>query len=192
MARVTVEDCAEKVTNRFELVLIATKRARRLSTGAAQPFLEWENDKPTVLALREIAAGYTFDENDEGTTEMSKTNIDIVEDQLTVEQWLAIRKEAGSEIDPETAEVFWCYAETLDPSGVDPDLPDEECYKVGRAYFARSPESDIWVWFGDLPREVGERVWKLHSSKLAFPAGLPRSWGTRRHAPGPLKTHQQK
>ena len=62
MARVTVEDCVKEIPNRFELVLIAAKRARRLSTGAAQACLEWENDKATVLALREIAAGFKFDE----------------------------------------------------------------------------------------------------------------------------------
>ncbi|HSX19907.1 MAG TPA: DNA-directed RNA polymerase subunit omega [Gammaproteobacteria bacterium] len=77
MARVTVEDCVEKIPNRFELVLEATKRARRLTTGAAQPCLEWENDKPTVLALREIAAGFRFDkeevQEEETTTGGTKT-----------------------------------------------------------------------------------------------------------------------
>jgi len=56
MARVTVSDCLEKVDNRFELVLLASRRARQLMEGA-EPSLEIENDKPTVLALREIAAG---------------------------------------------------------------------------------------------------------------------------------------
>jgi DNA-directed RNA polymerase subunit omega len=56
MARVTVEDCLDNVDNRFQLVLVATKRARQLEKGK-DPHLAWENDKPTVLALREIAAG---------------------------------------------------------------------------------------------------------------------------------------
>jgi DNA-directed RNA polymerase subunit omega len=56
MARITVEDCLEHTENRFQLVLVATKRARQIARGA-QPMLEVENDKPTVLALREIAAG---------------------------------------------------------------------------------------------------------------------------------------
>lgn len=56
MARVTVEDCLDNVDNRFQLVLVATKRARQLEKGK-EPHLAWENDKPTVLALREIAAG---------------------------------------------------------------------------------------------------------------------------------------
>jgi len=63
MARVTVEDCIAEIPNRFELVLVASRRARKLSTGAAQPCLEWENDKATVLALREIAAGFKFKED---------------------------------------------------------------------------------------------------------------------------------
>ena len=58
MARVTVEDCLEQVDNRFDLVLIASKRARQLMTGAEQAFVEIDNDKPTVVALREIAECY--------------------------------------------------------------------------------------------------------------------------------------
>jgi DNA-directed RNA polymerase subunit omega len=54
MARLTVEDCLDHVDNRFELVLVAAKRARQLSMGA-DPLVDVENDKPTVLALREIA-----------------------------------------------------------------------------------------------------------------------------------------
>jgi len=57
MARVTIEDCLQNVANRFELVMVASKRARDLSTTGEQPMVEWENDKPTVVALREIAAG---------------------------------------------------------------------------------------------------------------------------------------
>lgn len=56
MARVTVEDCLDNVANRFELVLVASKRARQISNGN-QPLLPEENDKPTVIALREIADG---------------------------------------------------------------------------------------------------------------------------------------
>jgi DNA-directed RNA polymerase subunit omega len=56
MARVTVEDCLDYVDNRFDLVLLATKRARQLVHGV-EPLLPWENDKPTVMALREIADG---------------------------------------------------------------------------------------------------------------------------------------
>jgi DNA-directed RNA polymerase subunit omega len=56
MARITVEDCLQNEPNLFNLVLLAAKRARRLANGA-EATVEWENDKPTVVALREIAAG---------------------------------------------------------------------------------------------------------------------------------------
>jgi DNA-directed RNA polymerase subunit omega len=57
MARITVEDCLDNIENIFEMVLVAAKRARRVAHGA-DPMLEVENDKPTVIALREIAAGH--------------------------------------------------------------------------------------------------------------------------------------
>ena len=54
MARITVEDCLDNVGNRFELVLAASRRARQLAMGL-EPRVPWDNDKPTVVALREIA-----------------------------------------------------------------------------------------------------------------------------------------
>ncbi len=56
MARITIEDCLKRIPNRFQLTLVATYRARQLTVGAS-PMLEGEKDKPTVVALREIAAG---------------------------------------------------------------------------------------------------------------------------------------
>lgn len=56
MARITVEDCLERIDNRFDLVLVAARRAHMLKKGASE-LLPWDNDKPAVLALREIAAG---------------------------------------------------------------------------------------------------------------------------------------
>ncbi len=56
MARITVEDCLDNIDNIFEMVLVAAKRARRIAHGA-EPMVELENDKPTVIALREIADG---------------------------------------------------------------------------------------------------------------------------------------
>ena len=55
MARITVEDCLDKVENRFELVMVASKRARALATGGKEPLVNEDSDKPTVIALREIA-----------------------------------------------------------------------------------------------------------------------------------------
>ena len=58
MARITVEDCLENVENRFDLVMIASKRARQLQTGGRDALIDEDNDKPTVVALREIAEGH--------------------------------------------------------------------------------------------------------------------------------------
>ena len=63
MARITVEDCLDKVSTRYELILLAAKRARQLATGRRRASLEWENDKPTVMALREIEAGLVTQQN---------------------------------------------------------------------------------------------------------------------------------
>ncbi len=70
MARLTVEDCLPFVENRFELVLLAAKRARKLSTSSEEPLVDWDNDKSTVVALREIAAGYR-DKIEQQTTHTS-------------------------------------------------------------------------------------------------------------------------
>jgi hypothetical protein len=98
-----------------------------------------------------------------------------------IEEWLAIRKKEALKIDAETAEVEWCYGETLDPYGAmeEWELP-QSC--IGREYFARAPGSDIWVWFGDLPDETRGKLCKRHSRKLAFPAGLEGLPGTSEDA----------
>ena len=77
MARVTIEDCLKNVKNRFELVLIASKRARQLMHGK-EPKVAWDNDKSTVVALREIAAGYTqFDHTHLEEIKSSTDTLDI-------------------------------------------------------------------------------------------------------------------
>lgn len=72
MARITVEDCLENIDNIFEMVLVAAKRARRIDHGA-EPMVDLENDKPTVIALREIAGGHVtpaiLDEIEQPATE---------------------------------------------------------------------------------------------------------------------------
>lgn len=65
MARVTVEDCLPNVKNRFELVLEAADRAKKLIRGVVESQVSWENDKATVVALREIAAGIKFPKDQE-------------------------------------------------------------------------------------------------------------------------------
>ena len=90
MARITVEDCLEHVDNLFELVLVASKRARRLANGA-EAYVDWENDKPTVVALREIASGYVkrdiLDEIEQPEPELPELHPEIPE--LTAQDLLA-------------------------------------------------------------------------------------------------------
>lgn len=74
MARVTVEDCLEHVENRFDLVLKAAARAHRLELGGVDPMVPEDNDKPTVIALREIAAGYDV------------TTVRVIEETVVVEE----------------------------------------------------------------------------------------------------------
>ena len=57
MARITVEDCLDHVDNRFELVMVGSKRARQIAVEGRQALIDEENDKPTVIALREIEQG---------------------------------------------------------------------------------------------------------------------------------------
>ena len=83
MARVTVEDCLENVANRFELVMVASKRARQMATGGKEPLVQEESDKPTVIALREIAEG------------LVTPDILIREDEMDAEEELAEVMEAS-------------------------------------------------------------------------------------------------
>ena len=77
----------------------------------------------------------------------------------------ALRKAVGLHIDPKTAEVDWTYANVLDPYPDGLDIPEEyRC--VGRAYFARSPGSDVWINFGHLPEATQAKLWEKHESNL--------------------------
>ncbi len=89
MARITVEDCLDKVDNRFDLVLMATKRARQLAEGV-DPLLPTDNDKPTVVALREIAEGLITYENVEPEEAVEEV-------EMSLEQQLAEHLAAGEE-----------------------------------------------------------------------------------------------
>ena len=109
MARVTVEDCLDKVENRFELVLVAAKRAHQLNSGGYRTTLDVGKDKPTVLALREIEAGlidnsilteeYTMEQElkaqdklseelkmSEVTEELSQVSLDTENDDIVIEE----------------------------------------------------------------------------------------------------------
>jgi hypothetical protein len=112
--------------------------------SAAQPIL--------CRTIRVLLAKGDKPETTRGAVHMSERGKQKMRTKMTDEErkaWLAIRKEAGLKIDPETAEVEWIYGQTLDPYGVYPELP-EEYWQVGREYFARSSGSDVWVNFDDL------------------------------------------
>ena len=80
-------------------------------------------------------------------------------DELTIEQWLQIRKEEGRKIDPKIAEVMCDRVYVADPYAIYPDLA-EECQCIGRLNFARSPDSEIWVSFKDLSDETRRQLWE--------------------------------
>lgn len=96
MARITVEDCLDHVDNRFELVMVSSKRARQLALGSKEPLLPWENDKPTVMALREIEQGLVtasiLTEKEESTdfmmeaTDEEETTTETTAEATTAEQ----------------------------------------------------------------------------------------------------------
>ena len=77
MARITVEDCLKQIPNRYEMVKLAAKRVKQLAVDGRQPTLDPEDDKPTVVALREIAAGTVTFEN------IDSFNCDALEEELS-------------------------------------------------------------------------------------------------------------
>tara|TARA_B100001093_G_scaffold240516_1_gene230309 strand:+ start:142 stop:411 length:270 start_codon:yes stop_codon:yes gene_type:complete len=77
MARITVEDCLKKIPNRYEMVKLAAKRVKQLAIDGREPTVDPEDDKPTVIALREIAAGTVTLEN------IDSFNFDALEEELS-------------------------------------------------------------------------------------------------------------
>lgn len=91
MARITVEDCLNHVDNRFSLVLLATKRARQLANGV-EPTLPWLKDKPTVMALREIADGRITNEVVQAAQREIDESTAALEQRLAAEMAAEIRE----------------------------------------------------------------------------------------------------
>jgi hypothetical protein len=108
----------------------------------------------------------------EKENDLLQTTKDVTTVEVTVKYLEALRQAVGLHIDPETAEVAWIYAQTLDPYGDDPNLP-EECRQIGREYFARSPGSDLWILFDDLPKATCDALWKKHTEKQGPPPEDP-------------------
>jgi len=114
MARITVEDCLDHVDNRFELVMVSSKRARQLALGSKEPLLPWENDKPTVMALREIEEGLVtasiLDEKEESSDLM-------MEEMDAGEEGAAVASEAAEQPSTESS---------TEPSPELPSSPEAE------------------------------------------------------------------
>ncbi|MCB1671953.1 MAG: DNA-directed RNA polymerase subunit omega [Gammaproteobacteria bacterium] len=91
MARITVEDCLHEIDNRFQLVMVASKRARQIQTGGRDPLVSVDKDKPTVIALREIAEGLV----DEGILK-EKPTVEL--DEPTLEAQHAAEAEVAAEM----------------------------------------------------------------------------------------------
>jgi DNA-directed RNA polymerase subunit omega len=105
VARVTVEDCLEKVGNRFELIMVASKRARDISMGT-EPLVEWENDKATVVALREIADSLITDDYLKETPMNSDSDTLLSEDMEEMDAVAAaLHAEIGQELSQMQAEM---------------------------------------------------------------------------------------
>jgi DNA-directed RNA polymerase subunit omega len=104
MARVTIEDCLEHVENRFDLVIKAAERAHMLELGAADPQVPIDNDKPTVIALREIAGGF----------DITKTRA------MTEEEDIEIPEQPVSMSAPEFDLSSFLLEQTLPPKSEDP------------------------------------------------------------------------
>ena len=127
MARITVEDCLENVDNRFELVMIGSKRARQLAVEGRTALVPEENDKPTVIALREIACGHV----DASILSPVKQNFALDEDVAE-----AVTDSSTSEADLEADAAIAAALEAL--AGNDPD-PVENSVVDGEN-FPRSDE----------------------------------------------------
>lgn len=99
MARITVEDCLDKVDNRFELVMVSSKRARQIQTGGRDPMVPTDNDKPTVIALREIAEGFV----DAGIL-VEKQNVELDTETATEQLEEAVAQQAANNEEQATEE----------------------------------------------------------------------------------------
>src|SRR3990167_5590974 len=129
MARVTVEDCLKNVKNRFELVIIASRRARQLMRGK-EAKVEWDNDKATVVALREIAEGFTnFDTPSQEEQETAAMLHSLNANSLAKEQQKAAAEKAAAEaVDEEDDDDLGNLAEDENaevPTHLDEGSPEE-------------------------------------------------------------------
>lgn len=131
MARITVEDCLEHVENRFELVMVASKRSRQIQTGGKDPMVSEDNDKPTVLALREIAeelvdASILIDtaqeEAEEGVAALEAAEAAAEGDAVKAKNDISIEDAMGAELVSEDADET---EETAKPADIDGESEEQ-------------------------------------------------------------------
>jgi hypothetical protein len=132
---------------------------------------EWYDEEGQTKTKRELDCT----EIGEGVEAILARRSESLRADLRVIKGLALRKEAGLMIDPATAEVGWSYGHWFDPYRIDGDLhPETPGY--GQLHWARSPGSDMWVWFGDLPKETAMALWDIIEERGAPEiAGIPGS-----------------
>ncbi len=107
---------------------------------------------------------------------------------IYAEIWRELRKMAGHQINPITAEVCWHYGQVVDPYGVHREIPDE-CGCVGRHYFARNPGGKVWIEFGDLPEATRRALWNKLKQKNVVVIG--RRQGKSRKCQGRSDTQKK-
>jgi hypothetical protein len=113
---------------------------------------------------------------------MMKNEKDVVIVKVTLKYLSALRKEVGRHMDPETAEVLWDIGQIMDPYGDEgPNLP-KELQQGGDNYFVRSPGSDLWICFTDLPEATVKYLWANQKFQKAEEEGMrSRRWKPTSH-----------
>jgi hypothetical protein len=153
----TLEELARAVAALDEVIERHSEGNANVLELHGRPKIGELNKRRDALAELQKLAGH--DEAPSSTTVIEALFPDVPVQKRTprekaeIKQWLTLRKEEGLKIDPETAEVDWWYAQTLDPYGVldEWELPEE-------FHQLHAPGSDVWVWFGDLPEQTVERL----------------------------------
>ena len=136
---------------------LAESRAAAVAPGLGLGFATPGNSRPQCRPQEIELGGYRMTIDQELNAALER--LAAQKNEPRVKEWLATRKKAGEDLDPEkTAEVMWIHAQTLDPYGVCREMPGE-LNSVGREWFARAVGSDIWgISYDDLPRAVVERL----------------------------------
>lgn len=152
MARVTVEDCLDHVKNRFDLVLKASKRAHMLELGEADPLVPIDNDKPTVIALREIAEGFDISKSRHDLLD-EQEKIDVEEKSLEEELELTLEQELAQELSKDFADAFSMDFNTAEATPVVILNPEED---PDSTVLAKTEGDDVEISLSELSDSEAE------------------------------------